>query len=152
MTQLYLDLAILYASASASASDLDLASSSAFVSIESLLGGVGGKGIIFLVSIGSWGGVLFSFSILLLDNSLTMKLYSDYLKLSSNNFFRGSLNLVNTDLVIKTISTCFINNVDKYVFKPAKRFKNSAKKFGYDPDDAIIFKIGQVSKLDEILN
>ena len=43
-----------------------------------------------------------SAKILLLDNSLTMKLYSDNLKLSSNNFFRGSLNLINTDLVIKT--------------------------------------------------
>ena len=43
-----------------------------------------------------------SAKILLLDNSLTMKLYSDNLRLSSNNFFRRPLNLVNTDLIIKT--------------------------------------------------
>ena len=43
-----------------------------------------------------------SAKILLLDNSLTMKLYSDNLKLSSNNFFRRPLNLINTDLIIKT--------------------------------------------------
>ena len=37
------------------------------------------------------------------------------------------------------------------ILEPAKRFKNSAKKFGYDPDDAIIFKIGQVEPLENII-
>ena len=37
------------------------------------------------------------------------------------------------------------------ILEPAKRFKNSAKQFGYDPDDAIIFKIGQVEPLENII-
>ena len=43
-----------------------------------------------------------SANVLLLDNSVTMKLYSDNLRLSSDRFFRRPLNLLNTDLVIKT--------------------------------------------------
>ena len=38
------------------------------------------------------------------------------------------------------------------IMEPPVRFKNGAKKYGFKKDDAIIFKIGQVSKLDEILN
>ena len=37
------------------------------------------------------------------------------------------------------------------ILEPAKRFKDSANQFEYDPDDAIIFKIGQVEKLENIL-
>jgi len=37
------------------------------------------------------------------------------------------------------------------ILEPPKRFKNSAKQFGYDPDDAIIFKIGQVEPLENII-
>ena len=37
------------------------------------------------------------------------------------------------------------------ILEPPKRFKNSAKLFGYDPDDAIIFKIGQVEPLENII-
>ena len=37
------------------------------------------------------------------------------------------------------------------ILEPAKRFKGSAHKFGYDPKDAIIFKIGQVESLENIL-
>jgi len=36
--------------------------------------------------------------------------------------------------------------------EPPIRFKNGAEKYGFKKDDAIIFKIGQVSKLNEILN
>ena len=35
--------------------------------------------------------------------------------------------------------------------EPAKRFKDSANQFGYSSDDAIIFKIGQVDLLENIL-
>ena len=38
------------------------------------------------------------------------------------------------------------------IMEPPKRFKNSAEKFGYKKDDAIVFKIGQVTKLNDILN
>ena len=38
------------------------------------------------------------------------------------------------------------------IMEPPVRFKNGAEKYGFKKDDAIIFKIGQVSKLDEILN
>tara|TARA_B100000886_G_scaffold332620_1_gene285548 strand:+ start:992 stop:2065 length:1074 start_codon:yes stop_codon:yes gene_type:complete len=38
------------------------------------------------------------------------------------------------------------------IMEPPKRFKNSAEKFGYKKDDAIIFRIGQVTKLNDILN
>ena len=37
------------------------------------------------------------------------------------------------------------------ILEPAKRFKDSANQFEYDPDDAIIFKIGQVEPLENIL-
>ena len=37
------------------------------------------------------------------------------------------------------------------ILEPAKRFKDSANQFGYSPDDAIIFKIGQVEPLENIL-
>ena len=33
-----------------------------------------------------------------------------------------------------------------------KRFKNSAKDYGYSKDDALIFKIGELKKLKEIIN
>jgi Predicted Zn-dependent hydrolases of the beta-lactamase fold len=36
------------------------------------------------------------------------------------------------------------------ILEPAKRFKNSANQFGYSPDDAIIFKIGQVEPIENI--
>ncbi len=38
------------------------------------------------------------------------------------------------------------------IFDPPKRFKNSSIKFGYNPEDAIIFKIGQIENLNKILN
>ena len=38
------------------------------------------------------------------------------------------------------------------IMEPPKRFKNSAKDFGYSKDDAIIFKIGELKKLKEIIN
>ena len=37
------------------------------------------------------------------------------------------------------------------ILEPAKRFKDSANQFGYRPDDAIIFKIGQVEPIEKIL-
>mgnify|MGYP001345034864 FL=1 len=38
------------------------------------------------------------------------------------------------------------------IMEPPKRFKDSAKDFGYSKDDAIIFKIGELKKLKEIIN
>ena len=38
------------------------------------------------------------------------------------------------------------------IMEPPERFKRNAEKFGFKKDDAIIFKIGQVTKLSEILN
>ena len=38
------------------------------------------------------------------------------------------------------------------IMEPPKRFKDSAKDFGYSKDDAVIFKIGEVKKLKEIIN
>ena len=38
------------------------------------------------------------------------------------------------------------------IMEPPERFKKNAKKFGFNDNDAIIFKIGQVTKLSEILN
>ena len=38
------------------------------------------------------------------------------------------------------------------VWEPYQRFKDGAEKYGYKKNDAIIFKIGQVTKLNEILN
>ena len=38
------------------------------------------------------------------------------------------------------------------IMEPPERFKNNSEKFGFKKNDAIIFKIGQVTKLSEILN
>jgi N-acyl-phosphatidylethanolamine-hydrolysing phospholipase D len=38
------------------------------------------------------------------------------------------------------------------IMEPPKRFKDSAKNFGYSKDDAVIFKIGELKKLKEIIN
>ena len=37
------------------------------------------------------------------------------------------------------------------IMEPGKRFKNSSNRYGYHPDDAIIFKIGQIEPLKKIL-
>ena len=37
------------------------------------------------------------------------------------------------------------------IMEPGKRFKDSSNKYGYHTDDALIFKIGQLEKLDNIL-
>ena len=38
------------------------------------------------------------------------------------------------------------------IMEPPVRFKNNAKKYGFEKEDAIIFKIGEVNKLSKILN
>ena len=38
------------------------------------------------------------------------------------------------------------------IMEPPKRFKNGAERFGFKKEDAIIFKIGEVKKLDQIIN
>ena len=38
------------------------------------------------------------------------------------------------------------------IMEPPKRFKDNAKNYGYSRDDAIIFKIGELKKLKEIIN
>ena len=37
------------------------------------------------------------------------------------------------------------------IMEPPKRFKNSAKKFGFKKDDAIIFKVGEFKKINNLL-
>jgi L-ascorbate metabolism protein UlaG (beta-lactamase superfamily) len=37
-------------------------------------------------------------------------------------------------------------------FEPPARFKYNANKYGYHKDDAIIFKIGEVQKLEDLLS
>ena len=38
------------------------------------------------------------------------------------------------------------------IMEPPLRFKNNAEKYGYKKEDAIIFKIGQISSLNELTN
>tara|TARA_B100000965_G_scaffold270514_1_gene228792 strand:+ start:140 stop:1189 length:1050 start_codon:yes stop_codon:yes gene_type:complete len=38
------------------------------------------------------------------------------------------------------------------IMEPPKRFKNSANKFGYNQNDTIVFKIGELKKLKDIFN
>ncbi|MEK9638602.1 MAG: MBL fold metallo-hydrolase, partial [Pelagibacteraceae bacterium] len=38
------------------------------------------------------------------------------------------------------------------IMEPPIRFKNAASQYGYSKEDAIIFKIGEVKKLEDILN
>ena len=38
------------------------------------------------------------------------------------------------------------------IMEPPVRFKSSAEKYGFKKDDALIFKIGQISPLKEIIN
>jgi L-ascorbate metabolism protein UlaG (beta-lactamase superfamily) len=37
------------------------------------------------------------------------------------------------------------------IMEPPKRFKASAENYGFKKEDAIIFKIGEVKKLDEVI-
>ena len=37
------------------------------------------------------------------------------------------------------------------IMEPPKRFKDNAQNYGYNKDDAILFKIGQFEKLSELL-
>ena len=37
------------------------------------------------------------------------------------------------------------------IMEPPIRFKNGADKYGFDKEDAIIFKIGEVSPLNKLL-
>ena len=37
------------------------------------------------------------------------------------------------------------------IMEPLTRFKNNAEKYGFNKDDAVIFKIGQVSRLNDII-
>ena len=37
------------------------------------------------------------------------------------------------------------------IMEPPIRFKDSAEKYGFSKEDAIIFKIGEVSPLDKLL-
>ena len=38
------------------------------------------------------------------------------------------------------------------IMEPRQRFKAGAEKYGFSKDDAIIFKIGEVKKLNQIIN
>jgi L-ascorbate metabolism protein UlaG (beta-lactamase superfamily) len=38
------------------------------------------------------------------------------------------------------------------IMEPPVRFKNSAEKYGYQKKDAMIFKIGEVKKLEDIID
>ena len=38
------------------------------------------------------------------------------------------------------------------IMEPPKRFKDNAESFGYKKDDTIIFKIGEVKNLNQIIN
>ena len=38
------------------------------------------------------------------------------------------------------------------ILEPPVRFKANAEKFGYKKEEAIIFKIGEIKKLDELIN
>ena len=37
------------------------------------------------------------------------------------------------------------------IFDPPKRFKNASNQYGYNNDDAIIFKIGQIELLENLI-
>jgi len=38
------------------------------------------------------------------------------------------------------------------IMEPPKRFKNNAASYGYKKEDAVVFKIGEVKKLDQLIN
>ncbi len=38
------------------------------------------------------------------------------------------------------------------IMEPPQRFKDNAKNFGFKKDDAVIFKIGEIKKLEELIN
>jgi hypothetical protein len=37
------------------------------------------------------------------------------------------------------------------IMEPLTRFKDNAEKYGFKKDDAVLFKIGQISKLNDII-
>ena len=38
------------------------------------------------------------------------------------------------------------------IWEPPTRFKQNADKFGYKKEETIVFKIGEIKKLDELIN
>ena len=38
------------------------------------------------------------------------------------------------------------------IMEPPRRFKDNAEKYGFNKKDALIFKIGQISKISDIIN
>ncbi len=38
------------------------------------------------------------------------------------------------------------------IMEPPIRFKDNAEKYGFNKEDALIFKIGQISKISDIIN
>ena len=38
------------------------------------------------------------------------------------------------------------------IMEPRKRFKESAEKYGFNKEDAIIFKIGEINSIEKILD
>ena len=38
------------------------------------------------------------------------------------------------------------------IMEPPIRFKNNAERFGFKKEDAIIFKIGQIKSMNDIIN
>ena len=38
------------------------------------------------------------------------------------------------------------------IWEPPVRFKTNAERFGYSKEDAVIFKIGEIKKLDDLIN
>ena len=38
------------------------------------------------------------------------------------------------------------------IMEPPIRFKDNAEKYGFNKKDALIFKIGQISKISDIIN
>ena len=38
------------------------------------------------------------------------------------------------------------------IWEPPVRFKTNAENFGYKKENAVLFKIGEIKKLDELIN
>ena len=38
------------------------------------------------------------------------------------------------------------------IWEPPVRFKNNAEKFGYKKEDAVLFRIGEIKKLEDLIN
>ena len=65
-----------------------------------------------------------------------------------------NIDLESVEIWIDDINMTSYTNIstNHLILDPPKLFKEAAEKVGYKKEDAVIFKIGEIKKLDELIN